>query len=128
MVGGAVGGCTGPEYYDGDRERPADNLLLRVEGETFVDARSQGEVAAVRDSFFVDTGIFPIEVAENNFFNRFVEVEGGFWPEAYNVGYYIALSLPVGRYTVEFGGGYADEFSNSVTARIEVVPCQGRFR
>jgi hypothetical protein len=120
-----IGGCEGPDFYDFDRERDVDLLFLRVDGERFVNAGSQSEVAAIRDSFFVDGGIFPIDVSENNLFNRFVDVEGGPWPESYNVGYFATLELPLGNYLIEYGGRYGDGFANSVTVRMSVVPLPG---
>jgi hypothetical protein len=64
-------------------------------------------------------------VAQNSLFMRFVEdfAPGTYW-ESYNIGLYAFLDLPIGSHVIDFGGGEG-EFSNSVKARIEVVPLPG---
>jgi hypothetical protein len=121
-------GCLGNEEFGtcvGDEASrdfigSTDRLLLSVNGQLLVDAIGLDAVDEAGERFFADSGIFSLELAENNWGG----LPSGVYPESYVVGYFAALSLPVGLHELTFGGS-AGGFSNSVTARIEVVPLPG---
>lgn len=102
-----------------------DEIFETVSGHSLIEADTLAEVDALEAEHRVYTGIFPLELVENN---RSGAVPG-LYEESFNTGFYAALKLPVGRHLVEYGGAFllpdGGRFFNSVRAEIEVVPAPG---
>jgi hypothetical protein len=99
-----------------------DRLFLNIDGTSYVDATTVEEVASIRDEFWIQTGIFPAEMAENNFWDALgYDAPPGTYATNYNVGFYAFAKLGSGTHTLQWGGGRAD-FTNMITATITIEP------
>lgn len=114
-----VGTCIGDQ---GSREAmaAADRLFLRVNGMSLVDARGQAAVDAVEAMFRIDTGLFSISAPAGSWPTA-LGLPPDLYPQSYNNGFYAFIELPLGKHEV-FYGGTTGEFSESVKAKVEVVP------
>jgi hypothetical protein len=98
-----------------------DRLFLKIDGQVLVDADTAAEVDAIESAYRLETGIFPIELADNNLFTPGFNVPGGLYPTALNFGMFAFAKLGNGSHEVEYAGGFPG-FSTSVKAEINVVP------
>jgi hypothetical protein len=102
-----------------------DWLTLRINGETLIEADGLDSVSALRPQLYVESGLYPVDVAPNSTLTALFGVDvlpPGIYPSSYQYSFLAFFDLPAGRHTIEFGGGNAERILGTYNIRVAEIP------